>query len=714
MNNLFKSKIIDYINANKVDIITLPPNCAIVKLKTDLKITDDYDIYLLGGFNNKILLVKPNADCNMSVFSISKPIKETDFFQLFGVQLCLSDDNSVSLPFDSPSFNYIKMPIRIALVSLANREVYTFPRFALGISYIAHALRNQYKSDVMLYDMQLNTSDEIVSDIIVLGVDVIGISMTFGLFDVMRTFVEKIVEQMPNTKIVIGGSLATIEYQEILAQFPNVIVSLGEGEKSMSQIVNWLYGSIKLDDILDIAYVNNDGNISTTNHATHKEGLSLPEFDLLLSTIREKGVFQLETSRGCYNACSFCPRQYKGNWRSIVNDKTGLDYFLDIYCQYLSRNGMQPTDYTIYIVDEEFIGGNSDFCQERINGICNLFHSSGIHFEASYRMNAVYAENGSKAENKNKIANMIKIRDSGLTRVLIGVESGVQSVLTRFNKNVTMTENIQGIRILTALDIPVRFTYITFDPLMSFDELIETYTFQGRKDLIMNPFKTSVIDSLLDYTVDNEKWFSMSKEIPFYYYIPYMLVSLECLIGSNYYNNLNTTGMLQDTTITALGKKNATYADWRVGLLSKYSQLWIDRNFSLDYTLKSLGKIYPRAKSEEIRSVRTKLKNNAYRLLGKMIFLFHQNEDVLKGQPSIELQFFKKHPLPKLLLTDAELIVSQYLQDLLDFQFSVLTEEVHSITSSLESILCADDFALYKHHLDNWKKYTNWQLINRE
>lgn len=74
-------------------------------------------------------------------------------------------------------------------------------------------------------------------------------------------------------------------------------------------------------------------------------------------------------------------------------------------------------------------------------------------------MNDIYSENSTYENMIEKIAFVKEINEHGIRRVLIGVESGVDSILTRFSKNVSEIENVIGIRILTALGVPIRFTY---------------------------------------------------------------------------------------------------------------------------------------------------------------------------------------------------------------------------------------------------------------
>ncbi len=193
--------------------------------------------------------------------------------------------------------------------------------------------------------------------------------------------------------------------------------------------------------------------------------------------------------------------------------------------------------------------------------------------------------------------------------------------------------------------------------------------------------------------------------------IPYMLVSLECLIGSQYYNNLEKQVLLENKIINSLGKKNARYKDWRIGLMSKFCQLWIDRNFSLDYTLKSLGKIYPSAKSEEIRSVRTLLKENAYRLLGKMIYILNNDNNLISKQPTGDVAYITRLVVNHKNEFD-ETSLSSALQDVIDYQINILSLDIEKITSKLSKVLNSDDFDLYCNQLNRWINNSTWSLLN--
>lgn len=69
----------------------------------------------------------------------------------------------------------------------------------------------------------------------------------------------------------------------------------------------------------------------------------------------------------------------------------------------------------------------------------------------------------------------------------------------------------------------------------------------------------------------------------------------------------------------SMGRVQARFADWRVGVASHWAQLWIDRNLALDYTLKSLEKVLDGDPYDLVRDLRRTIKTAGYRLLGGMI-----------------------------------------------------------------------------------------------
>ncbi len=357
MKNDLGARVNEWIISNTSILLYQQKDFIYSQLRTNGLIEDGYSFTLLGGFDNRILLLYKTDIREGYAYSIGKPLNETLFFSKFSDSIKFNDIfyGTIALGYGNGLF----VPnINVALISLAKKDVYTFPRFALGISDISHSLRNDFKSNVVLYDMQVSDLDTIISNIKKTKADIIGVSMTFGLFDIMETTVSRLRVALPKAKIIIGGSLASLVYKEILDIFPEVIVSLGEGEICMLDIVDWYCNKKVIKNIHDIAYINKVGMLVKTSHYAEQTGISrlyLPELDLLIPTIRLKGVFQLEMSRGCYNACSFCPRRHKGYWRDLFNDFKDFEKFLDYYrnrvpsnCHEHMSTATRPPDIAIH------------------------------------------------------------------------------------------------------------------------------------------------------------------------------------------------------------------------------------------------------------------------------------------------------------------------------------------------------------------------------
>ncbi len=112
--------------------------------------------------------------------------------------------------------------------------------------------------------------------------------------------------------------------------------------------------------------------------------------------------------------------------------------------------------------------------------VADTLAGGGFAWETSCRVDQVVRPDRDRAWHVERGHLWRGLVERGLRRCLFGVESGVTSILERFNKETTGAQNALAIRTLTALGVPPRFTYITFDHLMTETELRATYAFQGR------------------------------------------------------------------------------------------------------------------------------------------------------------------------------------------------------------------------------------------
>lgn len=584
---------------------------------------------------------------------------------------------------------------RMLLAALYHPEYFPLPRFPLGISDLARAARATLLGEVSMADLQLGISlVDLVRRVTDETPDILGVSATFGQHDLMTSLLDATYSLAKPPVVIAGGSLTARNEALLLRRYPDLLIARGAGEATVQDLLAHWHGDLAREEIHGIGYngaPRGDGTLGIGRRHSPKptcraQSDFLPELDLLPATFENHGVAQLEASRGCTNFCSFCPRGHKGQWsggtpedfRWILRDiSTVFDRYPDI-----SR--------TLYLVDEEFIGHGPDAVSRALQ-MAGVLHGAGFAWETSCRIDQVVSldrDFGWHVERATLWRSLVK---NGLRRCLFGVESGIDSILQRFNKETCGEQNALAIRTLSALGVPTRFTYITFDHLMTFDELRATHTYQGRMDLLLRPLPHLRAEEIVEGVRDPEWAAAMSTNRPFHTGISYMLVSMECLIGAAYTRQVQRAGLTRALR-PSMGRRDAEFADWRIGMCSQWAQLWVDRNFALDYTLKSLEKILDGEPRHQVRGARIVLKDAAYTVLGGMIAAAEQESTTrLPGRYQA---------------------LEQRIRAMLDGEIQGLRERMEKTVTKVARILPSPHAQTLEHEYGRWMRNSQWHLIN--
>lgn len=582
---------------------------------------------------------------------------------------------------------------RVLLVALYHPEYFPLPRFPLAISDVARAGRATLLGQFRLMDMQLGATLEDVKQVIQeWEPDILGLSATFGQHDLMTEvldFASNLHRHDP--LIVAGGSLTARNERSLIRQYPELLVARGAGEATMQDILAHWHGDLKREDVRGIGYrgAATGAGLTIGFRRTGAQPNRLrtdifPELDLLDATFNYKGVAQLETSRGCTSYCSFCPRGHKGHWFGTVPEQ--LPWVLAEMREVFDRH--PNVSKTLYLVDEEFIGRGED-AVPRALAVAETVHNAGFRWETSCRVDQVAWPDKDDAWHVERVEMWRGLLDRGLRRCLFGVESGVTSILERFHKETTAEQNARAIRTLSALGVPTRYTYITFDHLMTWAELVESFNFQARTDLILNPLPHLSAEEIVRGVQDPAFIAQHSTGQPFYKGISYMLVSMECLIGAAYTKAVEAQG-LTGAERPSMGRVDASFADWRIGIASEHAQLWVDRNFALDYTFKSLEKVLDGPPRYAVRDARVVIKDGAFLVFGDLLRLIDLRE--------------LADPAPDAMRADLRAMMETRFQELQDRMAVTVTEVM--------PVLAASDADLLSHEYERWAGSHSWQLIN--
>ncbi|WP_405999868.1 B12-binding domain-containing radical SAM protein [Streptomyces sp. NBC_00829] len=583
---------------------------------------------------------------------------------------------------------------QVLLAALYHPENFPLPRFPLGISDVARAARSTLLGTVSLADMQLGVVlDDLLTRVREDTPDILGVSATFGQHDLLIKLLDAAYALDAPPTVIVGGSLTARNEGLLLGRYPDLLVARAGGEETMEALLGHWHGDLKRDQIPALGFngVARGGGIAIGRRHTAKQVARdasadiFPELDLLPATFEYHGVAQLEASRGCTNFCSFCPRGHKGTWSGGAPDR--LPWMLGEIRRVFDR--YPEVARVLYLVDEEFIGAGPD-AVERALSVAGVLKAAGFAWESSCRIDQVVHRGHDRAWHVER-AQMWRtlVREQGLRRMLFGVESGVDSILSRFNKETTAEQNALAIRTLSVLGVPTRYTYITFDPLMTLVELKATHAFQGRDDLLLRPSPGLSADEIVDGVGDEAFVAEHTTGRPMHTGISYMLVSMECLIGAAYTREATKAGLTGDLR-PQMGRVDSTYADWRIGVASEWAQRWVDRNFALDYTLKSLEKILDGEQRSVVRGARVVLKGAAYGVLGDMISV-------------IETQSLDS-------TAETDLIVK--IADSLGTRIDQLRGEMDTTVTEVAAQLRGEHGEMLRREHARWASETTWRLIN--
>ena len=180
------------------------------------------------------------------------------------------------------------------LISLYHPEWFPTIRFPLAISNLAAAARSTLSGPVSLLDMQLGcTVEQILARITAERPDIVAISATFGQHDLLLEVLTAISAQQFKPTTIVGGSLPTRNGEQLLRDFPDLIVAKGPGEPTIIDLIEAFHGAKPIEDVRGIV-TNRAGNRETLRIRTPIDrsptlGWSAPELDLLGGTFERGG-----------------------------------------------------------------------------------------------------------------------------------------------------------------------------------------------------------------------------------------------------------------------------------------------------------------------------------------------------------------------------------------------------------------------------------------
>jgi radical SAM superfamily enzyme YgiQ (UPF0313 family) len=347
----------------------------------------------------------------------------------------------------------------------------------LGLAFVASALRREgISAEILDANLEGWTLSRTIREIETRTFKAIGLSMVFSpLVKSGRELLYAVGSlQSPARQFVTaaGGHVPSLAYHLMLRDTcpPDLIVR-GEGERAFPEVMKKILGNQDWRNVPGVAYLGEGGVACTPPGPLIEDldNLAPPAHDTLRKALAGGSRATIYSSRGCYGHCSFCsisafyglsPGQ---KWRAMSAEPT-VDEVERLVKDYGAAN--------VFFTDDNFIGpGRAG--RERAAAVAEEVLSRGLKvaLNISIRANDV----------DRPVLELLK--RAGLRQVFIGVESGAQSALDRYQKGVTVEQNREALRTLIDLGLEPVLGFIIFDPYSTLSEIAASMEFLGDAQL---------------------------------------------------------------------------------------------------------------------------------------------------------------------------------------------------------------------------------------
>lgn len=250
----------------------------------------------------------------------------------------------------------------------------------------------------------------------------------------------------PGILTVAGGQHFTATADESLRSYPVIdVIVRGEGEVTLTELVSQAKGKDGLSSIKGISFRRGGETIHTPDRPLIEdlEDLPFPGYHLVRDTAHkyhfnammpDAGYALVEGSRGCPCECTFCTQwRHWGARHRVKSAKRIADEFEYCHRKFGSR--------FIWLTDDNLGSGS------RASDLADEIIKRGIGDDIAW---FVQARCDDVIRNREALP---RLRRSGLSWVLMGVENSEPSTLQDFNKGIRPQDAEEAVKLLKQNDI---------------------------------------------------------------------------------------------------------------------------------------------------------------------------------------------------------------------------------------------------------------------
>ncbi len=358
----------------------------------------------------------------------------------------------------------------VALITLLDGDLVQFPEH-LGVAYLAAEIRKAGYS-VELFPTSPENESEVVARIAGLQPRIAGFSLTTASFARASRIGQHLRELLGDSVHITAGGPVVSSMGATLLRNPawSFLDSAvrGEGEISIRQLLHAVTGNDDLSTISNLCYRTPTDVICNPLSGTVHDLDQIPfasRDQVLAGPFR---TARIATSRGCTSRCSFCNAPHAGNtltgkvWRGRSPESV-VDEIQAIYDEREVRD--------FEFVDSTFEDpGGTAKAKQRIANIARLIVDRNLKITFGC---CVQAQNW----RSDDLWLIGLLKQAGLQRVLIGVESGSTDTLRNWSKKATVADNRRAIELFRSNGVYVNMGFIMFHPHSTHQEVRENVAF---------------------------------------------------------------------------------------------------------------------------------------------------------------------------------------------------------------------------------------------
>lgn len=312
---------------------------------------------------------------------------------------------------------------------------------------------DQERYEVIIIDGRINESPldlikQHLDEAICFGVTVLTGSPIKNALEITRS-VKSMRQDLP---VIWGGWHTSLFPEQTLIDEKTIDITVqGQGELTFKELVEEISNKSSLENVKGICYRNDMGEVVKNPPRPISPMDNYADIDYELIDVEryfeKKGRRQLDyiSSTGCYFRCSFCadPFVYNRKW-SAVSPEVMVNKLEELHKRYKFNDlNLQDETYFTY--------------RDRVIEIAEGIIERGLKFSWAATMRA---DQGSRMTEEDFVICV----NSGLRRLLIGVESGSQEMMDWLKKDIKLEQVYECAERCKSLGISVIFPFIVGFP----------------------------------------------------------------------------------------------------------------------------------------------------------------------------------------------------------------------------------------------------------